>query len=110
MFDVEENITASLQARTAEIARVTDARIREELPSYVDIPFADIERSIHANVELAIATLLRGSVPATESIKAAEASSTERVNQGVPIFDVMRGFRIGIRAIQEELVDLRAVP
>ncbi|SDH14444.1 PucR family transcriptional regulator [Agrococcus jejuensis] len=104
MADPYQRILDALVERTDEIAAIVDARIRDELPSYDHVPYADIATSVHANVALTVATVQAGAVPATDSIGAAEASSTQRVDQGVPIVDVMRGFRVCIRAIQEQLI------
>jgi putative transposase len=81
-------------------------RVRAEIASYAVVPSEQLMASLERNRQRAVRTLRDGSVPVAEHIWEAETTTLERLRHGVPIEDLMAGFRISISAIQERLMTL----
>ncbi|URM99970.1 helix-turn-helix domain-containing protein [Actinomadura madurae] len=80
------------------------ARVRAEIPSYTPVPHESLIASVERNLGLAARTISSGRAPTAEEISEAEVSTLERLQQGVPIEDIMRGFRVVLSRIQARLV------
>ncbi|MCQ0019945.1 hypothetical protein [Actinomadura madurae] len=80
------------------------ARVRAEIPSYAPVPHESLIASVERNLGLAARTISSGRAPTAEEISEAEVSTLERLQQGVPIEDIMRGFRVVLSRIQARLV------
>lgn len=81
-------------------------RIRDEFPSYAAVSDEQLVASARRNQRLASRTLQVGEVPPTEAIWEAEKGVVERLQAGVPIEDIMGGFRVSMSLIQDRLVAL----
>ncbi|MDN4173513.1 helix-turn-helix domain-containing protein [Nocardioides sp. SOB77] len=109
---------ALLEHRRARVEVLTDrlvATIEAANPGYRAtglVPHADLRRSCHDNVVRAL-ELLGGPAPGEGGLDpaddpaydAARATGRRRAEQGLPLDDVLRSFRLGGRLIWEDLVD-----
>ncbi|WP_035731897.1 MULTISPECIES: PucR family transcriptional regulator [Frankia] len=102
--DRVRELTAALE-HDEGLVDPTIKRVRREIPAYEVVPTEALVTSIHRNVVLACRTLRAGVVPPSSEIWQAERTTLERLRQGVPIEDIMGGFRICIASIQDRLVD-----
>jgi putative transposase len=89
-----------------EVAAPTLRRVREEIPSYAAVADDLILAAAHRNLRRAVQTLRDNVVPDRGDIWEAETSIRERLTAGVPIEDVMAGFRVSISCIQDRLSEL----
>lgn len=113
MATVRTKDTASFEAVADSLAEVTDAisertiaEIYRELPSYAGVPFAALTASTRRNLGIALRALRANTAPRPEQLPEALITVTERVQQGVPVEDMMRAYRINIGMIEEWFVDL----
>ncbi|MFG1626082.1 PucR family transcriptional regulator [Kribbella sp. NPDC049227] len=81
-------------------------RVRAELPSYDAVERDQIVASIRRIRARVCRTLAIGEVPAADELWEAERATVERLNAGVPIEDILSGFRITIWTLQHRLVEL----
>lgn len=98
-----------LEALDAETERLSDAAaaaIFAELDGYRQVPREAIQRSMRANVQRAVSTLRTGRPPAAATRAEAAAITLERAEQGVPIDDIMRAYRLSLRLIHERFLEL----
>ncbi|TFI44845.1 PucR family transcriptional regulator [Rhodococcus sp. 1R11] len=86
----------------------TVRRVREEIAAYAAVSDAAIAASAERNLRRAVRTLRNGTVPEMADIWEADTSIKERLRAGVPIEDVMAGFRVSISCIQDRLMELAA--
>lgn len=88
------------------VVEPTVQRVWAEIPAYSAVAREQLEASVHRNLRLAARTLMAGEVPPAEAIWEAEKGTLERLRVGVPIEDIMAGFRVSIASIQDRLVEL----
>ena len=81
-------------------------RVRSEIPSYQAVGREQIVASVHRILRRACRTLRAGEVPPPDEFWEAERATVERLRAGVPIEDIMAGFRVTIASIQGRLVEL----
>ena len=86
----------------------TVTRIWAEIPSYAAASREQLEASARRNLRLAARAVLTGEVPPPAEIWEAEQATVERLSAGIPIVDVMAGFRVSIASIEDRLIDLAA--
>ena len=106
-----QRVSDDLLHDDALIAATVD-QILEQLPTYVSVEPDKLVHSIRRNVSLAARTIDAGEVPRGE-LWQAEKATLERLRVGLPVEDMMAGFRISIARIQArtvELARLHAVP
>lgn len=100
---------ATLVAALAQdegIIAPTIQRVLDEVPAYAVASHEDLVGSVKRNVTLAVKALRSGEVPRLDEIWQAEKATLERLRSGIPIEDIMSGFRISIATIQGRLVEL----
>ncbi|WP_327640393.1 helix-turn-helix domain-containing protein [Kribbella sp. NBC_00482] len=81
-------------------------RVRSEIPSYATVERDQIIASIRRIRSRVCRTLAVGDVPPAGELWEAERATVERLDAGVPIEDILSGFRITIWTIQRRLVDI----
>ena len=86
----------------------TVTRIWAEIPSYGAASREQLEASVRRNLRLSARAVLTGQVPPPAEIWEAEQGTVERLRVGIPIVDVMAGFRVSISSIEDRLIDLAA--
>jgi putative transposase len=81
-------------------------RVRSEIPSYQAVEREKIVASIRRIRARVCRTLAIGEVPPADELWEAERATVERLQVGVPIEDILSGFRITIWTVQHRLVEL----
>ncbi len=81
-------------------------QIFAELTTYARVEPAALESAVARNLQTSLIALREGRVPAPGSLYGASQTALERYATGLPIEDVVRGFRISISMIHERFVDL----
>ena len=86
----------------------TVVQIWAEIPAYAAASREQLEASVRRNLRLAARAVLTGEVPPPAEIWEAEQATVERLSAGIPIVDVMAGFRVSIASIEDRLIELAA--
>jgi putative transposase len=98
-------LVAALEADDGVVEPILE-RVRSELPSYDSVERDQVVASIRRIRARVCRTLAIGDVPATAELWEAERATIERLDSGVPIEDILSGFRITIWTLQRRLVEL----
>lgn len=99
-------VTAQLEAEHDALGRRAAEAIFATLPSYAGVDEASVHASVAKNTARAIATLVSGEAPAPGTSAEAAMTTRERLRQGVPIEDIIRGYRISLRVIHDRFLEL----
>ncbi len=97
-------VAAALQSRLPELAERMALRIRSDVDAYRGeslIPLDSLRRSCHANADFVLSHLRRKGSPDAE---AARETGRARAEQGVPLADTLRAYRIGSELLWTEIV------
>ncbi|MEH6821787.1 MAG: helix-turn-helix domain-containing protein [Dietzia psychralcaliphila] len=95
----------ALEADEAVI-RPTIERVRGEITSYWAATDAEIEGSVSRNLRLSVVALREREVPAPADIWEAETATLQRLRAGLPIEDILAGFRVSMASILDRAVVL----
>ena len=101
-----DGVLAALAAALDELADDTCAQIHSRLDSYAAIPVDALTAAVTRNLNTALTALREGVVPPPETLHGAAQTARERFEAGVPVEEIVRGFRISIALIHERFVDL----
>ncbi|HHU39874.1 MAG TPA: PucR family transcriptional regulator [Propionibacterium sp.] len=88
------------------LAEVTCTQIFTELDSYASISREALTAAVRRNLDTAMDALASGTVPHPAQLDGAAQTARERFEAGVPVEEIVRGFRISIALIHERFVDL----
>lgn len=88
------------------VVRPTIERVRQEIDSYRAATDADLEGSVRRNLRLSVVTLRQREVPSPSDIWEAETATLQRLRAGLPIEDILAGFRVSISSILDRTVAL----
>lgn len=99
-------VLAALEESLPALAEATAGQIFAEISTYARVEPAALESAVARNLQTSLIALRQERVPATEALQGASQTALERYAKGVPIEDVVRGFRISISMIHERFVDL----
>ncbi|MFE0420341.1 PucR family transcriptional regulator [Streptomyces tendae] len=77
-----------------------------EIASYREIPCDALRAAHRLNVERAAATVRYGRLPAPADMAEAQSTTIARLRAGLPIEDIIRGYRLSISATFEQFVDI----
>ncbi|MFJ3499441.1 MULTISPECIES: PucR family transcriptional regulator [unclassified Streptomyces] len=97
-------VAAALRSRLPELAERMALRIRSDVDAYRGeslIPLDSLRRSCHANADFVLSHLRRKGSPDAE---AARETGRARAEQGVPLADTLRAYRIGSELLWTEIV------
>ncbi|MGV9690342.1 PucR family transcriptional regulator [Streptomyces sp. NPDC003444] len=97
-------VVAALRSRLPELAGRMALRIRAEVDAYQDetlIPLDSLRASCSANADFVLTHLRRKGAPDPE---AARETGRARAEQGVPLADTLRAYRIGSELLWTEIV------
>lgn len=89
-----------------ELAEDTCAQIYREVDSYERITREALRSAVARNLQTALTALQDERVPRPETLDGAAQTAFERYHEGVPVEDIVRGFRISISLINERFIDL----
>ncbi|HEY7596990.1 MAG TPA: helix-turn-helix domain-containing protein [Actinophytocola sp.] len=104
--DVFAAVAATLSEATDAVSERTIAEVYQELPSYAGVPFTGLRASTQRNLDIAVRALRANRAPRPDELPEAWITVTERVQQGVPVEDMMRAYRINIGVIEARFVEL----
>lgn len=99
-------VLAPLGDSLPELAASTCAQIYAELDSYASIGHEALTAAVNRNLDTAMDALRSGLVPHPAQLDGAAQTARERFEAGVPVEEIVRGFRISIALIHERFVDL----
>ena len=88
------------------LAAATSAQIYADLDSYASIAPDALTAAVRRNLDTAMDALGSGTVPHPAQLDGAALTARERFEAGVPVEEIVRGFRISIALIHERFVDL----
>lgn len=80
--------------------------IFQEVPSYAPVPRGAVVGSVTRNIARAIETLQTQQAPRSKEGAEAHATTLERARSGVPIEDIIRAYRLSLRAIHDRFLAL----
>ena len=100
--DVLGALGDSLDSLTEE----TCLRIYQELDSYAAVEPEALASAVSRNLRTALTALRDQRVPHPGTLDGAALTARERYETGVPVEEIVRGFRISISLIHERFVDL----
>ena len=100
------SLLGSLAASLPELAETTCAQIYAELDTYATISHEALTAAVTRNLDTAMDALRSGVVPHPAQLDGAAQTARERFEAGVPVEEIVRGFRISIALIHERFVDL----
>lgn len=104
--DLIVEVTEQLEAERAELGRQAAEAIFSTLPSYAGVDETSVHVSVGKNTARAIATLVSRSAPEPGTSAEAAMTTSERLRQGVPIEDIIRGYRVSLRVIHDRFITL----
>lgn len=101
-----QEIAGRLDADTSSLVDPAVDDIYRELKSYGEIPRADLVASVQVNLNRAIVTLREGVAPVGEQAGEHRETTRQRIDQGVPVEDIIRAYRISLRAIYKRYIEV----
>ncbi|MDO5535045.1 MAG: helix-turn-helix domain-containing protein [Propionibacteriaceae bacterium] len=99
-------VLGPLSASLPELADATCRQIYAELASYTSISHEALTAAVRRNLDTAMKALASGRIPHPGQLCGAALTARERFDAGVPVEEIVRGFRISIALIHERFVDL----
>ncbi|AZU01462.1 PucR family transcriptional regulator [Brevibacterium linens] len=79
-------------------------RIYSELASYVDVPRDQLLASVRTNAARAVEVLTSGTIAEAEEVPESRATTRARIDQNVPIEDIIRAYRISLNVVHEAFI------
>lgn len=104
--EILATVLQALARSQPSLEKISTERIRKELISYAEISDGALAAAIDRNLSTVIAALLSGSAPDPSTLDPAALTAIERHSEGVPVEEIVRGFRISIADIHERFVEL----
>ncbi len=101
-----EELLDRLRDSLSALAEDTCAKIYREVESYERITPEALHSAVARNLRTALTALQEQQVPPPETLDGAAQTAYERFQEGVPVEEIVRGFRISISLINERFVDL----
>jgi len=101
-----DDVIAALGDSLESLAAETCLRIYHELSSYRGVEPAALASAVSRNLRTALTALREQRVPSPATLDGAALTAKERYGTGVPVEEIIRGFRISISLIHERFVDL----
>lgn len=98
---------SALSASVEDISRAALHELRTDVPSYTTVLDDQIQRSVQMNVDASCQALTgHTALPSVAQRQLIDERVAERVASGVPIEDMIRGFRIAWSLIRESFVQI----
>lgn len=86
------------------IAEQAADRIYSEMPSYVDVPRTELLASVRTNAARAVEVLTTSIIAEAEDVPESRATTRARIDQNVPIEDIIRAYRISLNVVHEAFI------
>lgn len=103
------DIATRLQSEIHNLADRAADSIYAELPDYVVIGRDDLLQSIHTNIGRGVQCLRERRAPVADVDVEPQATTSHRMEQGLPIDAIIRAYRLNLTAIHRRFVDLARV-
>lgn len=98
---------SALSAAAEDVSRTSLHELRTHVPSYSTVLDHQIQRSVQMNIDASCQALAgHTAVPSLAQRQLIDERVAERVSSGVPIEDVIRGFRVAWSFIRERFVQI----
>lgn len=104
MADALAQVAQKVKALDDAIADGAAARIYSELASYVDVPRDQLLASVRTNAARAVEVLTTGTIVEAEEVPESRATTRARIDQNVPIEDIIRAYRISLNVVHEAFI------
>lgn len=101
-----DDVLAALGDSLDSLTDQTCLRIYHELDSYAGVDPGALASAVSRNLRTALTALRDQRVPSPGTLDGAALTARERYGTGVPVEEIIRGFRISISLIHERFVDL----
>lgn len=100
------DVLARLAADVPTLITRTEHQVRE-LSTYDALSDAELAQAIRRNVDDAVTTLQADAIPSHDQLaELAEKVVRRRVEQGIPVEDMMRTYRVSLAVINERFIEL----
>ena len=99
-------VLARLGDSLPDLTDETCLRIYRDLASYQLVAREALESSVARNLRIALNALRVGTAPTSRSLVEADTTAQERHEVGVPVEEIILGFRVSISLIHERFIDL----
>lgn len=86
------------------IADLAASRIYGELATYVGVPRDELLASVRTNARRAVDVLISRQIPAVSENAEHRATTRARIDENVPIEDIIRAYRISLSATHESFI------
>lgn len=101
-----EDVAAHLQHDWGSLAEQAADQIYAELASYDNVPRDGLLRSVRMNLERGVATLMEGAAPTHTQAAENRETTRQRIDEGVPVEDIIRAYRLSLKEIHARLIEL----
>lgn len=103
--DGVDALIGALEEAQADAIQQTIRRIRDEIPSYENVPDPELHESVAKNIERCLHVIRTGEVPEESSIDTVtKRIAAQRSARAVPIEDMVRAYRMCLRPVYEMLL------
>lgn len=106
------DVISEVTARRSEVIEKMAASIRASIPVYEVRPdeqlAAELLAHVRANVDTFLECVAAGRTPNQTDLGFIREAMERRVDQGVPLEDVLQAFRVGLQAFWETIIDVSA--
>ncbi|MEW1722800.1 helix-turn-helix domain-containing protein [Streptomyces sp. NPDC093109] len=97
----------TLEEDTAVVTAPAE-RAWAEIPTYAAVTREQIEAATFRNRQMAVRVLRTRRPPSMDQTGHAQQATLDRLRAGVPIEDIMAGFRLSVSTIEDRLIELAA--
>ncbi|QPK78788.1 helix-turn-helix domain-containing protein [Corynebacterium lizhenjunii] len=95
-----------LQQQMSTIEREATDKVYASQPAYAVVERAALDASTRRNLSVAVESLQRGAAPKPQELAAAQITARERFEVGIPVEQVLIGFRTSISVIHSYVLTL----
>lgn len=104
MSSALSEVALSIRDDEDSIADLAASRIYGELATYVGVPRGELLASVRTNARRAVDVLISREVPAVSENAEHRATTRARIDENVPIEDIIRAYRISLGVTHESFI------
>lgn len=108
MSSALSEVALSIREDEDSIADLAASRIYGELATYVGVPRDELLASVRTNARRAVDVLISRQVPVVSENAEHRATTRARIDEDVPIEDIIRAYRISLSATHESFISKAA--